>query len=371
MSIELMVFVGIVILLSIVNAVQKMMKVKTPIFLAMRGFLANGNTYIICNFNTFLGNLFILGAFIEAGTTMLAARGSESIILNYSKFFLIALIEWATMSFGIYNLNMIGKSWKLLGCSIIPKSKKLFILIGIAIIAAILTYGFKIFMPITFINFMILLIIIGLMNVSWVMFKVHVLTGIVFPMISLLCTGLLLYFIFAGAQAIVFLDGEPIPLFGGLASLDLNKITAKHDTIASVVVTVASVLLGFSTLIGYDKGVNQDYIKNIYKIHNYVPSAKNAISEIAKQFAKFKIDKDKLGKEIEESDHSDVLELWIIKAENYRYKMESKTSTFKDVDSPAYDNHYKNLKIGYKYIVDEIAKFNNKAYNPGPFKHKA
>lgn len=365
-----MAFVAIITILGIVNAAQKAFKVQNPIFKMMQNFMSQGNQYIICNFNTFLGNLFIFGAFVEAGTAMLAARGMESMLLNYSKFFLIALVEWATMSFGIYNLKMISKSWKLLGCTFWPKGKKVIIVIGLSVLAFIANFGFHLITTNLMVQLLIWIAIFGVLNISWIMIKVHVITGFLFIAISLFCTSLLLYFTFAGAEALTFLDGEPVPIFGGYVNLDLNKVTNNHDSIASIVVILNSVMLGVATLVGYNKGLNQDYIKNIYGIHNYVPSFKHAISELVKEFSNSGIVKDKLSKAIDDSNHKSDIKLWIIKAEDYRYKTARKGSTFRDI-GPSYDKYYKDMQTGYLYITEEMKKFTLSVdYNPLGFKHK-
>lgn len=363
---EIIFIVATVALIAIVWFVQaKLLKRKTTILDSIKHFASNVSSNINRNFLEIINSIFVFGIIVEATTAACAVFNVDFFLLTLSKFVLIALIEWATMSFGIWNLKRIGKSWDILGCNFKIKPSKLIMSLGVVTLLSIGNYF-------GYVNNYAIYLAAGLgiayttIHITKKMIMIHIIPGIIFPVISISFTFLLIYFSLASIGAINFESQDSVRIGGFI--LDINKLSQSQLTITSITVMLASVVLGFTSFFGYNANSQSDLESNIYGIQRYIKPFKAASAELIKAYGGKDSSLAEFLKNVETYKHRNSIELWVISAEAERLKLMKAGSEHKDI-TPGYINYYKSKSIMDKYIVETLEKIRkDPEFDPGTFK---
>jgi hypothetical protein len=365
---EVIFIIGVIALIAIVWFVQaKLLKRKTTILDSIKHFASNVSSNINRNFLEVINSIFVFGIIVEATTAACAVFNVDFFLLTLSKFVLIALIEWATMSFGIWNLKRIGKSWEMLGCNFKVKMSRLIVSLGVITLLSLGNY-FGYVTPYAIYIAIGLGLIFTIVHITTKMIMVHIIPGIIFPVISISFTFLLIYFSLASIGAVNFESQENIRIGGFI--LDINKLSQSQLTITSITVMLASVVLGFTSFFGYNANTQADLESTIYGIQRYIKSFRAASAELLKAYGSKEFDLASFIKKIEASKHRNSIELWIISAEAERLKLMKAGSEHKDI-TPAYVNYYKTKSIMDRYIQETLVKIKEDSeFDPGTFKMK-
>lgn len=365
---EIIFVVVTVSLVMIIHVVQsKFLKSKSTILDKIKHFASNVSTNISRNFLEVINSIFVFGIIVEASTAACAVFNVDFFLLTLSKFVLIALIEWATMSFGIWNLKRIPIAWDMLGCSFkLNKSKFLISLAIISLVGVFNYYGYTSFYAV--IMAAIIGLIYSMLTITIKMIKIHIIPGILFPAISISFTFLLIYFSLASIGAISFEEQETFRI--GNFILDLNKLSQSQLTITSITVMLASVILGFTSFFGYNAPTQSDLESKIYGIQKYIKNFKASAAEILKAYGSKEVTLGNFLKALESHKNKTSIELWIISAEAERLKLMREGTSHKDV-TPAYLKYYKVRRIMDNYIKETLKKIlSDENFDPGQFKIK-